>query len=123
MRVRCTVNNCHFISSSYRTQSSVRAPNMADSLSQYSKHSDDLAQSSAIQAMMDPETKSRVSGVNNNKGAGGGAAKNDKFVKTMKKLPDVKMGHLEGKNLTFSSDSEDPNNNFVRISLVSNGSK
>lgn len=30
----------------------------------------------------------------------------------MKKLPDVKMGHLEGKNLTFSSDSEDPN--FVR---------
>lgn len=62
--------------------------------------------------MMDPETKSRVSGVNNNKGAGGGA-KNDKFVKTMKKLPEVKMGHLEGKNLTFSSDSEDPNNNFV----------
>lgn len=93
------------------TQSSVRAPNMADSLSQYSKHSDDLAQSSAIQAMMDPETKSRVSGVNNNKG-GGGPAKNEKFVKTMKKLPDVKMGHLEGKNLTFSSDSEDPNNNF-----------
>lgn len=87
---------------------------MADSLSQYSKHSDDLAQSSAIQAMMDPETKSRVSGVNNNKG-GGGPAKNEKFVKTMKKLPDVKMGHLEGKNLTFSSDSEDPNNNFVRI--------
>jgi len=64
--------------------------------------------------MMDPETKSRVSGVNNNKGAGGGA-KNDKFVKTMKKLPEVKMGHLEGKNLTFSSDSEDPNNNFVII--------
>jgi hypothetical protein len=63
--------------------------------------------------MMDPETKSRVSGVNNNKG-GGGPAKNEKFVKTMKKLPDVKMGHLEGKNLTFSSDSEDPNNNFVR---------
>ena len=62
---------------------------------------------------MDPETKSRVSGVNNNKG-GGGPAKNEKFVKTMKKLPDVKMGHLEGKNLTFSSDSEDPNNNFVR---------
>ena len=86
---------------------------MADSLSQYSKHSDDLAQNSAIQAMMDPETKSRVSGVNNPKNNGGGN-KNDKFVKTMKKLPDVKMGHLEGKNLTFSSDSEDPNNNFVR---------
>jgi hypothetical protein len=35
----------------------------------------------------------------------------------MKKLPDVKMGHLEGKNLTFSSDSEDPvaNPNFVSI--------
>ena len=34
----------------------------------------------------------------------------------MKKLPDVKMGHLEGKNLTFSSDSEEPvnNPNFVR---------
>lgn len=78
---------------------------MADSLSQYSKHSDDLAQNSAIQAMMDPETKSRVSGVAKQ----GAAAKNDKFVKTMKKLPDVKMGHLEGKNLTFSSDSEDPN--------------
>lgn len=91
---------------------------MADSLSQYSKHSDDLAQSSAIQAMMDPETKSRVSGVNNNKGAGGGAPKNEKFVKTLKKLPDVKMGHLEGKNLTFSSDSEDPNNNFVRNELI-----
>lgn len=29
----------------------------------------------------------------------------------MKKLPDVKMGHTEGKNLTFSSDSEDPVNN------------
>lgn len=53
---------------------------------------------------MDADTKSRVSGVNKNN------AKNDKqFVKTMKKLPDVKMGHLEGKNLTFSSDSEDPN--------------
>ena len=39
----------------------------------------------------------------------------------MKKLPDVKMGHMEGKNLTFSSDSEDPvnNPNFVsnRLSL------
>ena len=60
--------------------------------------------------MLDPETKSRVSGVHK-QGAGGGK-QNDKFVKTMKKLPDVKMGHLEGKNLTFSSDSEDPN--FVR---------
>lgn len=62
---------------------------------------------------MDPETKSRVSGVNKN----GANNKNDKFVKTMKKLPDVKMGHLEGK-LTFSSDSEDPANNpnFVRLS-------
>lgn len=58
--------------------------------------------------MMDPETKSRVSGVHK-QGAG---KQNDKFVKTMKKLPDVKMGHLEGKNLTFSSDSEDPN--FVK---------
>ena len=58
--------------------------------------------------MMDPETKSRVSGVQK-QGAG---KQNDKFVKTMKKLPDVKMGHLEGKNLTFSSDSEDPN--FVK---------
>lgn len=57
---------------------------------------------------MDPETKSRVSGVAK-QGGGGAGAKNDKFVKTMKKLPDVKMGHLEGKNLTFSSDSEDPN--------------
>lgn len=84
---------------------------MADSLSQYSKHSDDLAQSSVIQAMMDPETKSRVSGVQK-QGGGAHGNKNDKFVKTMKKLPDVKMGHLEGKNLTFSSDSEDPN--FVR---------
>jgi hypothetical protein len=37
----------------------------------------------------------------------------------MKKLPDVKMGHLEGKNLTFSSDSEDPvnNPNFVRLNI------
>lgn len=57
--------------------------------------------------MMDPETKSRVSGVNNKNA---GKQNNDKFVKTMKKLPDVKMGHIEGgKNLTFSSDSEDPN--------------
>jgi hypothetical protein len=77
---------------------------MADSLSQHSKHSDDLAQSSIIHAMMDPETKGRVSGVNK------GANKNgEKFVKTMKKLPDVKMGHLDGKNLTFSSDSEEVN--------------
>jgi len=84
---------------------------MADSLSQYSKHSDDLAQNSVIQAMMDPETKSRVSGVNNNNNNKNGGNKNEKFVKTMKKLPDVKMGHLEGgKNLTFSSDSEDPAN-------------
>lgn len=57
--------------------------------------------------MVDPETKSRVSGVT--KQGGVGVNKNDKFIKTMKKLPDVKMGHLEGKNLTFSSDSEDPN--------------
>ena len=64
--------------------------------------------------MMDPETKSRVSGVN--KQGNNAAAKNDKFVKTMKKLPGVKMGHLEGKNLTFSSDSEDPN--FVRTSTL-----
>ena len=63
--------------------------------------------------MMDPETKSRVSGVNQKGGNNAGAAKNEKFVKTMKKLPDVKMGHLEGKNLTFSSDSEDPN--FVSL--------
>lgn len=64
-----------------------------------------MAQNSVIQAMMDPETKSRVSGVNNK-----GKQNNEKFVKTMKKLPDVKMGHIEGgKNLTFSSDSEDPN--------------
>ena len=66
--------------------------------------------------MMDPETKSRVSGVNNPKNGGGN--KNDKFVKTMKKLPDVKMGHLEGKNLTFSSDSEDPNNFVSHPSLI-----
>jgi hypothetical protein len=59
--------------------------------------------------MMDPETKSRVSGVHKQGGGGGAGKQNDKFVKTMKKLPDVKMGHLEGKNLTFSSDSEDPN--------------
>jgi hypothetical protein len=95
----------------------VRAPNMADSLSQYSKHSDDLAQNSVIQAMMDPETKSRVSGVNNNNNKNRGN-KNEKFVKTMKKLPDVKMGHLEGgKNLTFSSDSEDPANFVTTISM------
>lgn len=92
---------------------------MADSLSQYSKHSDDLAQNSVIQAMMDPETKSRVSGVNNNNNNKNGGNKNEKFVKTMKKLPDVKMGHLEGgKNLTFSSDSEDPAN-FVTTILMS----
>lgn len=68
---------------------------------------------------MDPETKSRVSGVT--KQGGGAGNKNDKFVKTMKKLPDVKMGHLEGKNLTFSSDSEDPNfvsnSNFLHSEL------
>jgi len=58
---------------------------------------------------MDPENKSRVSGVNHKAGGNAGPPKNEKFVKTMKKLPDVKMGHLEGKNLTFSSDSEDPN--------------
>ena len=39
----------------------------------------------------------------------------------MKKLPDVKMGgHLEGgKNLTFSSDSEDPVNNPNFVSFKS----
>jgi hypothetical protein len=83
---------------------------------------------------MDPETKSRVSGVA--KQGGGNANKNEKFVKTMKKLPDVKMGHLEGKNLTFSSDSEDPNfvsamvtkfnfatiiHNSLNISYINNG--
>lgn len=55
--------------------------------------------------MMDPEIKSKVSGVTKQPIG----SKNDKFVKTMKKLPDVKMGHLEGKNLGFPSDSEDPN--------------
>jgi hypothetical protein len=38
--------------------------------------------------------------------------KNDKFIKTQKKLPDLKMGQeglLNPKNMTFSSDSEDPN--------------
>jgi hypothetical protein len=64
---------------------------------------------------MDPETKSRVSGVNNKAAA---ANKNEKFIKTMKKLPDVKMGHLEGKNLTFSSDSEDPNFVTTLISAI-----
>lgn len=65
---------------------------------------------------MDPEAKSRVSGVQK-QGAVAQGKPHDKFVKTMKKLPDVKMGHLEGKNLTFSSDSEDPN--FVSLSLLS----
>ena len=27
----------------------------------------------------------------------------------MKKLPDLKQGNMEAKNITFSSDSEDPN--------------
>ena len=37
--------------------------------------------------------------------------KNDKFIKTQKKLPDLKMGEIgvNPKNMTFSSDSEDPN--------------
>lgn len=45
----------------------------------------------------------------------------DKFLKTQKKLPDLKMGNSEGgvnpKNMTFSSDSEDPN--LVRILKIS----
>ena len=42
----------------------------------------------------------------------GAGKKSDKFVKTQKKLPDLKMGQIEnmtGKNMTFSSDSEEPN--------------
>ena len=37
--------------------------------------------------------------------------KNEKFLKTQKKLPDLKGGQegLNPKNMTFSSDSEDPN--------------
>jgi hypothetical protein len=40
MLARCKSD---FLNSFYSTQSSVRAPNLADSLSQYSKHSDDLS--------------------------------------------------------------------------------
>lgn len=68
----------------------MRAANFADSLSQYSKHSDENN---------DFDAKSKLSGkiVSN---------KNDKLVKTQKKLPDLTN---QNKNMTFSSDTEEPN--------------
>jgi hypothetical protein len=44
--------------------------------------------------------------------------KNEKFLKTQKKLPDLKGGQegLNPKNMTFSSDSEDPN--LVRVNVL-----
>lgn len=68
----------------------MRAGNFADSLSQYSKHSDEGN---------DFDAKSKLSGKM-------GSNKNDKLIKTQKKLPDMSN---QGKNMTFSSDTEDPN--------------
>ena len=61
-----------------------------DSLSQYSKHSDE--------GNNDFDSKSKLSGkiVSH---------KNDKLIKTQKKLPDLSN---QNKNMTFSSDTEDP---------------
>jgi hypothetical protein len=54
--------------------------NLADSLSQYSKHSDDIT---------DLEIKGKMHG---GLGITGVQKKTDKFIKTQKKLPDLKMG-------------------------------
>lgn len=63
--------------------------NLADSLSQYSKHSDELAlQNSELDSGL---KGSKISNPQNSK-------KQDKFVKTQKKLPDLKMGHIDNAN-------------------------
>jgi hypothetical protein len=65
----------------FRTQSSVRAPNLADSLSQYSKHSDDYSGGLNKNGSNLDDNKSKK-----------GKLENQKMVKTTKKLPDLKLG-------------------------------
>ena len=85
------------------TQQSVRANNFADSLSQYSKHSDELAGGSDLATQYDKQSK--ISAIYSTKKQG-----NEKFGKTQKKLPDLQMGYYEGskgRNMGISSDSDD----------------
>lgn len=97
------------------------ANNFADSLSQYSKHSDELgAGSEAMIAggstQLDKQNK--VSAIYSQKKHG-----IDKMGKTQKKLPDLPMGHSEGskgRNVGASSDS-DENNNMKQLPAIKGG--
>jgi hypothetical protein len=77
-----------------------------DSLSQYSKHSDELNAGGSEILGSQPETKSKVSAIYSSK-----KSNNEKFIKT-KKLPDLQQSYQEnggkgGKGLGFgASDSE-----------------
>lgn len=84
------------------TTQSVRAANQyVDSLSQYSKHSDELGGGSEL--MSELNTKSKISAIystkknygSNNNSHNHGNEGHAKFGKTQKKLPDLAMGHYE----------------------------
>ena len=86
------------------TQSSVRA-NFADTLSQYSKHSDDMGGHGTEVEM---RTTNQKLGIFSNK-----KKNNDKFGKTVQKLPDLTTGsqyegQVQKKQIGgFASDSDD----------------
>ena len=80
-----------------------------DSLSQYSKHSDELNTGGSEILTNPPEKQSKISAIYSNK-----KANHDKFGKTTKKLPDLQMSYQEagkGKGgMGFAvSDSEQDN--------------
>ena len=98
------------------TQQSVRANNFADSLSQYSKHSDELAGGSDLATQYDKQSK--ISAIYSTKKNG-----HDKFGKTQKKLPDLQMGYYDGakgRNMGISSDSDDQN--LKQLPMIKGGS-
>lgn len=97
------------------TQQSVRANNFADSLSQYSKHSDELAMSDLATQY---DKQSKISAIYSTKKHG-----HDKFGKTQKKLPDLQMGYYEGskgRNMGISSDS-DGEHNIKQLPMIKGG--
>ena len=94
----------------------MRANNFADSLSHYSKHSDELAGGSDLATQYDKQSK--ISAIYSTK-----KSNNDKFGKTQKKLPDLQMGYYDGgkgRNMGMSSDSDDQN--LKQLPLIKGGS-
>ena len=93
----------------------MRTTNFPDSLSQYSKHSDELAAASDL-----ADKQSKISHIYSTK---------KQPVKAQKKLPDLQMGYYqEGSmstkgrnNIGNSSDSDDQNTNIKQLPLIKGG--